>query len=228
MRSEPLRLSPDRIERVPAMRAEQAREMTARNQKYYVYLVCRPNGQPFYVGKGIGERFLMHERDARNLPSCRSHKLNLIRAIWKRGQKLCYKIDGFFDGEDSAHQREVELIRSIGRHDLGRGPLTNQTDSGEGASKPSEERQTQRAATLSGDAENPDRRAANEFFHTLGKGHCSVPIKPLGTLRLVRLTPHPRARAPTARSAQALLAGAVSRQILLAPGCNISRVFKSK
>ena len=159
------------------------------------------------------------------MKSRRSHKLNLIRALWKRGQEVCYRIDGFFDSEDSAHQREVELIQSIGRHDQGRGPLTNQTDGGEGASNPSEESLRKREATLSGNAEDPDRRAANEFFHSFGKGHASVPIKPLGRQRLVPLTPHPKAGAPTRRNAQALLASAVSRQILLVPGCEIPRVF---
>ncbi len=200
MRSEPLRPSPDRLEPVPAISAEQVRDMIARYKEFLLRLFAVPSRRStLFVGKGVGERFFMHERDARNLPSCRSHKLNLIRALWKRGQKVCYGIDGFFDAEESAHQREIELIRSIGRHNLGRGPLTNQTDGGEGVSNPSEESQKQRAATLSGDAENPDRRAANEFFHTLGKGHCSVPIKPLGTQRLVPLTPHPKVCAPTPR-----------------------------
>jgi hypothetical protein len=150
----------------------------------------------------------------------------VIRALNRAGRSVDYRIDGFFKTESDAHGRECELIRSIGRHDKGCGPLTNQTDGGEGVSNPSEQSQRQRAATLAGDADDPDRRAVNEFFHSSGKGHDSIPIKPLRNLKLVPSTPHPRAWNATPRTAQTLLAGVVARQIPLTPGCEIPRVFQ--
>ncbi|MGH7059743.1 MAG: hypothetical protein ACREFH_05085 [Stellaceae bacterium] len=122
----------------------------------------------------------------------------------------------------------MKLIQCIGRHDLRRGPLTNQTDGGDGVSNPSEKSRRARAATLSGEAEDFDRRAANAFFHSLQRTHYSdsVPIKPVDQMQLVPLTVfEKRKHGPTPRIAQALLAGAVSRRILLAPGCKISRIF---
>ncbi|MGH6681055.1 MAG: GIY-YIG nuclease family protein [Bradyrhizobium sp.] len=208
---------------------QQARCWIKRLQgRCYVYLLCYPNGRPFYVGKGSGNRVFMHERDAKNLPSHRSHKLNTIRAIWKRGETVRYELDGPFETEGHAHSRERELIRSIGRHDEGCGPLTNQTDGGEGTLNPSETSLERRGATLSGNSDDPDRHAANEFFHSLNKDckSASVPIKPLSQQRLVALTLGQRPYGPTVRSAQALLAAAVSGQILLAAGCQIPRVFE--
>lgn len=170
----------------------------------------------------------MHEREAQNVPSRRSHKLNTIRAILRRGEAVHYRLEGPFETESHAHLRERELVQSIGRHDQGRGPLTNQTDGGEGTLNPSEASLERRGLTLSGDAGDPDRRAANEFFHSLNKEYKSgsVPIKPLGQQRLVPLTPFERRPfGPTLRSAQALLGAAVACQVLLAPGCQIPRVF---
>jgi len=198
--------------------------IAASPHRHYVYILCYADGRPFYVGKGAGSRVFEHESEARNLPT-RSHKLNVIRAILRRGQRIGYVLDGFFADERDALAHERALIQRIGRHDLGTGPLTNQTDGGEGTSNPSQESRARRAATLGGDADDPDRRAINQFFHSLGHKHDSIPIKPLGARTLVPLTPHPSPRSPTVRMAQTLLASAVARGVLLRPGCEIPRRF---
>ncbi len=192
--------------------------------RFYVYVLCRPNGEPFYVGKGVANRVFCHEADARNLPT-KSHKLNLIRALHKKGLKVGYVIEGFFETEIEAHERERTLILTLGRHDLRTGPLTNQTDGGEGTSNPSQESRDRRAATLGGDAEDPERRAINEFFNSIGGKQDSVPIKPLGARKLVPLTPHPSSRMPTERMAKALIAAAAATNQILKPGSILPRIF---
>ena len=111
---------------------------------FYLYVLCRPSGEPFYVGKGVKLRVLQHESDARTTRML-SYKLNLIRSLHRQGQHIAYRIDSSFAEEAGALARERALIAEIGRHDLKLGPLTNQTDGGEGTSNPSEESR-QRAA----------------------------------------------------------------------------------
>lgn len=45
-------------------RIVQTLESGGEQNKYYVYMLCRGNGQPFYVGKGQGPRILEHEEEA--------------------------------------------------------------------------------------------------------------------------------------------------------------------
>ncbi len=191
---------------------------------FYVYVLHKPDLTPFYVGKGVGSRVLNHESDARNT-TLRSHKLNVIRAIHRVGQSVVYRLDRFFDKEKAALARERELIAEIGRYDLGTGPLTNQTDGGEGTSNPSIASRERRAATLGGDSEDSDRRAANEFFASIAGQQDSVPIKPLGARRLEITAPHPSVRAPTKRMAVVLVAAAIASERIIAAGSILPRVF---
>jgi hypothetical protein len=194
------------------------------NAKFYVYLLFRPNGVPFYVGKGIGRRVFNHEAEARNT-SNKTHKLNVIRAIIKSGGTIGYSIPRVFDDEAEAHAYEVELINTFGRHDLKRGPLTNQTDGGEGVIGLSDETRLKKAANLGGASSDPDRRRANEFFHSIAGGQESVPIKPLGVRKLQHTTAHPSARVASARMSKVLVAGSISTNQLLAAGVIIPRLF---
>jgi hypothetical protein len=192
---------------------------------FYVYVLHKPDFTAFYVGKGTGSRILNHESDARNT-TLRSHKLNVIRAIHRAGRSVVYRLDAFFDQEKDALARERELITEIGRHDLGRGPLTNQTDGGEGTSNPSIESQERRAATLGGLSEDPDRRVANQFFSSISGQQDSVPIKPLGAKRLEMTTPHPSARNPTKRMAIVLVTAAIASQRMITQGSILPRLFE--
>ncbi|HEY3825250.1 MAG TPA: GIY-YIG nuclease family protein [Bryobacteraceae bacterium] len=191
---------------------------------FYVYMLLRPDGQPFYVGKGINRRILQHEAAARNT-SLRTHKLNVIRAILRSQKRVSYALADFFEHEAEAHACERRLILQIGRHDLGTGPLTNQTDGGEGASNPSVESRARRAATLGGSADDPERRIANEFFHQIAGQQDSVPIKPLGARPLEATTPHPSSRQPTQRMAVVLVAAALANETQLAPGLSLPRLL---
>ena len=200
--------------------------LIARAQRFYVYVLCRQDGTPFYVGKGIGKRVFQHEADARNT-SLKSHKLNLIRSLRSKGKEVRYALAGSFDDEVSAHALERELVLRYGRHDQGRGPLTNQTDGGEGASNPSEAAQARHRASLGGDADDPERRAANRFLASIAGPQASIPVKPWKTLRarahLLRPSPGKPDPAPTPRMAKAIAASAVANSLLLSEGVLIPR-----
>lgn len=92
---------------------------------YYVYILCRPNGKPFYVGKGKGNRVYDHDAEARKGHRC--HKCNTIRKVWKQGGTIQRYIVFTTDDEQEAYQEEKRLIASYGRKNL-----TNGTDGGEG------------------------------------------------------------------------------------------------
>lgn len=116
---------------------EALQQIKAAGKKHYVYLLCRPDGTPFYVGVGTGRRFLDHAIFARR-PQNTLHRANLIRKIWRSGHDIDYRIDAFFDDWSCAARAEAELIAQIGRRDLGLGPLVNFSDGGEGSTNPTD------------------------------------------------------------------------------------------
>lgn len=101
-----------------------------RDKRFYVYIYRDPRkgkkNQPIYVGKGTR----MHNRADVHWKR-RSHNgflaaiLDKIRAS---GLEPTIEIVGWFDDEDDAYSCEAELIKRIGRRNLGEGPLTNLID----------------------------------------------------------------------------------------------------
>lgn len=85
--------------------------------------------KPFYAGKGKGNRVIRHfsEFDGSN-----KFKERVIKKIQKQTGKnpdyIFYKKDML---EQNSLDLEIEIIKKIGRRDLGLGPLTNLTDGGE-------------------------------------------------------------------------------------------------
>lgn len=111
----------------------------------YVYLDPRKPGrysyedlnlsflfEPFYVGKGSGERLFSHLAAARSKK--RTLKVNKIKAILREGHDLRSYILQINEGLSSkkAYNREIQIIKMIGRISFKTGPLTNMTDGGEG------------------------------------------------------------------------------------------------
>lgn len=189
---------------------------------FYVYVLCRPCGQPFYVGKGVKLRCLQHEADARTTKTL-THKLNVIRSLHRQGQAVGYRIDSSYPDEAGAHARERALIAELGRHDLKRGPLTNQTDGGEGTSNPSEESRQRRRDSLWGQAEDPDRNAINRWFQALTPVK-SVPIKPVATFtRAGGIWKNDDKIGMKSRQAGTILATALANGVLLEPNCLLPR-----
>jgi hypothetical protein len=96
--------------------------------EYYTYIYYDPsrNNEPIYVGKGHKLRAWRHLTLKGNGPfTCR------LKHMKKNNVKPVIGIYSGFD-EELALLVEVELIAKFGRKDLGRGPLLNLTDGGEG------------------------------------------------------------------------------------------------
>lgn len=87
---------------------------------FYVYVWRQPDGEPFYVGKGKGNR-------AYNT-AVRSKEFKEIYALGG----CTVEIVDWFIHESQAHAFEVDLIARYGRRENG-GLLVNKTDGGEGA-----------------------------------------------------------------------------------------------
>jgi len=202
-------------------RQEILRQLSFSGRQFYVYKLSRPDGTPFYVGKGVGRRLFCHERDA--LGPDRSHKLNTIRQIKNFGYDIRYEIVAFYEDEGECHAQEIAEILRIGRHDLGTGPLTNLTGGGEGTSGLSEETKARIDADLHGVDAPGDRGIANRFFLQLCSSVESVPVRPLSASKPRPLTPLPHCRTPTPRMAAALAASAIANRVLVEAGCIVPR-----
>lgn len=94
--------------------------------------------EPFYIGKGKGDR-CEHGLKYANLTK-NSHKKNTINKIIKHGKyPIIVKIYENLN-EQKAFELESLLIDKIGRKNLKNGPLVNLTDGGEGRKDTSDKR----------------------------------------------------------------------------------------
>lgn len=103
----------------------------------YVYLLFKPDGTPFYVGKGRKNRVAAHEAETRYFlngkkwAGINTLKINTIAKIWNSNEFVRYKIDSWHDDNDSAGQREIELVQEYGKIISESGSLTNIRDGGD-------------------------------------------------------------------------------------------------
>ena len=89
---------------------------------FFVYVDCKPDGTPFYVGKGRYLRVQIKNRVNKHHSSiCAKYP------DWERGL-------AFMGTESDALKKEMELIAKFGRVNSGTGTLCNLTDGGEGSS----------------------------------------------------------------------------------------------
>jgi hypothetical protein len=100
---------------------------------YYTYLWRDPkDNTPRYVGKGQCQRVWDHIEN-KILYSC--GRLSQTSAMLKKRSSegyICIPTVRWFDSEAEAWEFETFLINKIGREDLGKGPLFNLTDGGDG------------------------------------------------------------------------------------------------
>lgn len=113
--------------------------------QFYTYLHCKPNGDPFYVGKGCGGR--SHDfHNGRN----QYHK----NIVLKYGRKniLVYVFN--CDSEDQAISDEIQQIAQLRREKI---HLANLTDGGDGISgwRHTEESLAKLKAALTGKKKHP-------------------------------------------------------------------------
>lgn len=194
-------------------------------EAYYTYILRRPDGRPFYVGKGIGGRVFNHENEARhpNERRSNSHKLNVIRAIWRDNSSLIYEIDRFFPDEFAAYQREEELISQFRRLHEG-GSLTNRSPGGGSLSGVSPFSKEKHRLTLGGiPADDPETACLNRFVLSIGPMQ-SVVLKPISRFKVRPTLRFPaKSRGPTLRQAIALAATASANGIVLAGEASLPR-----
>lgn len=99
-----------------------------KQRMYYVYILARPNGTPFYVGcsGNLDARLYAHEREAAR--GCPCPKCVVIRDIWRRSGVVQQSIVYTSENVDTAFAAEVEWTEAIGWN-----RVTNQVAGGRGS-----------------------------------------------------------------------------------------------
>ncbi len=192
---------------------------------WYVYILRRPDGRPFYVGKGKGGRAFFHENEARHPNDRRSNpfKLNVIRKIKAAGYYIAYEIDMITTSEEAAFDREMKLISALKRLHEG-GPLTNLGPGGGSVLGSAPISKQRHAATLAGEPEdNPERAALNRFVLNVAPMMSAI-LKPISqfTVRPTQRYPS-KTMSPGLRQAAALVASAAANGLAMDGACRIPR-----
>lgn len=96
-------------------------------------VLCEPGFEPFYTGKGVESRPSTHLKEVQRGAEVKNkHRANTIKLILRNGLTPIIHVERHFDNEQEAYTFERQVIAKYGRADLGLGPLTNQTEGGEG------------------------------------------------------------------------------------------------
>jgi len=142
---------------------------------FYVYIIFDPrkpnysngdlsfNFEPFYIGKGKGARIKQSLLNNHFNPY-KQHKIDKINSI---SEVIVEKYKENLTNEEAC-LLEKELIRKIGRYDLGLGPLTNLTDGGDGIGgyKQSQEHIQKRLKSVIGRKTTKEENIPRSKWHT--------------------------------------------------------------
>ena len=90
------------------------------------------NFEPFYIGIGQGDRKDSHLRFVKKRKYKNCYKYDKINSILQDGFLPIIRVIKLFTKRSEANAYEIHLIDIIGRHDFGKGPLTNLTNGGDG------------------------------------------------------------------------------------------------
>ena len=136
----------------------------AGGKQFYAYIHAKPDGTPFYAGKGQGRRLLMfHKRN--------QHHKNVV-AKYGRKNILIGKLD--CSDESTAFDLEMGLIKCIKRMGI---ELTNLTDGGHGVSglMVTPEQRAKISATLTGRPGRPWTEEAKAKVGAANRGKKRTP-----------------------------------------------------
>lgn len=125
-------------------------------RQFYTYLHCKPDGTPFYVGKGTAGRAWSF---------CRRNRQH-VSTVAKYGRANIRVYVFHCDSEAQAFADEVQQIAQLRAEGC---ELANRTDGGEGTTghKPSAETLAKRVAALKGKTRTPEQR---KLLSELAKG----------------------------------------------------------
>lgn len=126
---------------------------------FYVYALFRETGQPFYIGKGRGKRWRMHEQEADSRVH-NPHKSAIIRNMLAGGWTEIPKVKLAQNlSNEQARAYEIAWIAALGRRP--RGLLANKTDGGEGTVgyRFTSEQRAKLSAIFTGRKASPETRA---------------------------------------------------------------------
>jgi hypothetical protein len=109
---------------------------------YFVYTHIRlDTNQIFYIGVGTFEEekktFKSRHRRAYDKYGRSKYWKNIVKHV--NGNYIVNVIEKYYPTRNAAFQQEVEMVKTIGRRDLGLGSLVNLTDGGDGGINPSAE-----------------------------------------------------------------------------------------
>ncbi len=118
---------------------------------------------PFYIGKGTGKRMFFHLVHKNKPYDSNVHKFNTIRKLDSLGIPVIPLMVSGLEDEATAYAKEMLLIETIGRKNLGTGPLVNKTSGGDGNPRQLRSKKTRRKQSASitswWDSLDPEERA---------------------------------------------------------------------
>jgi hypothetical protein len=123
--------------------------LDVRSQGDYTYGEYKFDYEPFYVGKGKGLRYKKHLSVVKSGNYKNFAKYHIIKKILDEGKEPI--ILKYFKNltEEDAFKFEMDMIKKIGRFDMGNGPLRNLSEGGEGPSGSKRSEETRKKISVS-------------------------------------------------------------------------------